>query len=203
MYWYFQIRFSLFVYICIFSFHLSSSPQLFFFVPILLFLLSRDILISGAVSQISLVAQTVNNLPEVWKIKPRVWFLGWEDPVEKGMATHSGILIWWIPWTEEPGSLQSVGLQRIGHDWVTFTEFFSSRISFWFSFQVCISLLIFSTCHFFCSVFLKSFNIFIMTVVKFSSASFNMWSFLLPEDCFFSWLWVIFFFSACVIIFFF
>ena len=72
MCWYFQIRFSLFVYICIFSFHLSSSPQLFFFVPILLFLLSRDILISGAVSQISLVAQTVKNLPEVWKIKPRV-----------------------------------------------------------------------------------------------------------------------------------
>ena len=43
--------------------------------------------------------------------------LGWEDPLEKGMATHCGILAWRIPWTEEPGGLQSIGLQRIGHDW--------------------------------------------------------------------------------------
>ena len=42
--------------------------------------------------------------------------LGWEDPLEEGMAIHSGILAWRIPWTEEPGMLQSMGLQRIGHD---------------------------------------------------------------------------------------
>ena len=46
------------------------------------------------------------------------WFqsLGWEDPLEKEMATHSSILAWRIPWTEEPGPLQSTGSQRVGHD---------------------------------------------------------------------------------------
>ena len=56
----------------------------------------------------------VKNLPgvqETW-----VPSLGQEDPLEKGMATHSGILAWRIPWTEEPGGLQSVRLQRAGHD---------------------------------------------------------------------------------------
>ena len=43
-------------------------------------------------------------------------FLGQEDPLEEGMATHSSILAWEIPWTEEPGGLQSVGSQRVGHD---------------------------------------------------------------------------------------
>ena len=46
----------------------------------------------------------------------RVPFLGWEDPLEEGMAAHSCILAWRIPWTEEPGGLQSTGLQRVGHD---------------------------------------------------------------------------------------
>ena len=41
---------------------------------------------------------------------------GWEDPLEKGMATHSSVLAWRIPWTEEPGGLQSMGLQRVGHN---------------------------------------------------------------------------------------
>ena len=62
----------------------------------------------------SLVAQMVKNLPamkETW-----VRSLGWEDPLEKGVATHSGILAWRIPWTEEPGWLQSKGLQRIKRD---------------------------------------------------------------------------------------
>ena len=45
--------------------------------------------------------------------------LGREDPLEKGMATHSSILAWEIPWTEEPGRLQSMGLQRVGHDLAT------------------------------------------------------------------------------------
>ena len=42
--------------------------------------------------------------------------MGWENPLEKEMATHSGILAWEIPWTEEPGGLQSTGWQRVGHD---------------------------------------------------------------------------------------
>ena len=49
----------------------------------------------------------------------RVRFLGWEVPLEKGMAIHSIIHAWKIPWTEEPGGLQSVGPQRVGHDWAT------------------------------------------------------------------------------------
>ena len=51
--------------------------------------------------------------------------LGREDPLEKGMATHSSILAWRIPWMEEPGGLQSMGLQRVGHDCVTLLPFTS------------------------------------------------------------------------------
>ena len=46
----------------------------------------------------------------------QVRFLGWEDPLEEEMATHSSILAWRIPWTEEPGGLQSMGLQKVGND---------------------------------------------------------------------------------------
>ena len=49
--------------------------------------------------------------------------LGWEDPLGEGMATHSSILAWRIPWTKEPGGLQSMGLQRVRHDGATFTLF--------------------------------------------------------------------------------
>ena len=49
--------------------------------------------------------------------EPQVWFLGWEDPLEKGLATHSSILAWRTPWIEEPGRLQSIVLPRVGHDW--------------------------------------------------------------------------------------
>ena len=59
-------------------------------------------------------AQTVKNLlamQETW-----VPFLAWEDPLEKGMATQPSILAWKIPWTEEPGGLQPMGLQRVRHD---------------------------------------------------------------------------------------
>ena len=52
----------------------------------------------------------------------RVRFLGWEVPLEKGMAIHSIIHAWKIPWTEKPGGLQSVGPQRVGHDWATYTH---------------------------------------------------------------------------------
>ena len=60
------------------------------------------------------MAQWVKNLPAVQET--RVQSLGSEDPLEKEMAAHSSILAWRIPWTEEPGRPQSVGLQRIGHD---------------------------------------------------------------------------------------
>ena len=63
----------------------------------------------------SLVAQMVKNLPAMWETQ--VWSLGWEDPLEKGMATYSSILAWKIPWTEEPDWLWSTGSQRVGHDW--------------------------------------------------------------------------------------
>ena len=62
----------------------------------------------------SLVAQLVKNLPAVQETRVRP--LGWEDPLEKEMANHSSILAWKISWTEEPGGLQSMGSQRVGHD---------------------------------------------------------------------------------------
>ena len=62
----------------------------------------------------SLVTQTVKNLPTMWETWLRS--LGQEDPLEKAMATHSSILVWRIPGTEEPGGLQSMGLHRVGHD---------------------------------------------------------------------------------------
>ena len=66
-----------------------------------------------------LVAQKVKNLPIMREI--RVQSLGQEDALEKAMAIHSSILAWEIPWTEEPGELQSMGSQRIRHDWATNT----------------------------------------------------------------------------------
>ena len=57
------------------------------------------------------MAQMVKNLPSMW-----VRSLGQEDPLEEGRATHSNILAWRIPWTEEPGGLQSMESQRVGHD---------------------------------------------------------------------------------------
>ena len=65
----------------------------------------------------SLVAESVKNLPAVQET--RVQSLGWEDPLEKVIASHSSILAWKISWTEEPGGLQSMGSQRLGHDWET------------------------------------------------------------------------------------
>ena len=62
----------------------------------------------------SLVAQRVKRLPAMRESQVRP--LGWEDPLEKEMATHFSTLAWKIPWTEEPGRLQSMGLQRVGHD---------------------------------------------------------------------------------------
>ena len=75
------------------------------------------------------MAQTVKNLPGFYTFKnvfqspamqeTWVWSLGWEDPLEKGMASHFSILAWRIPWTEEPGGLQFMGSQRVRHNWAT------------------------------------------------------------------------------------
>ena len=73
----------------------------------------------------SLGTQTVKNLPamqETW-----VQSLGWEDPLEKGMVTHSSILAWEIPWTEEPGRLQSMGSQKDTTERLTLSLFQSVK----------------------------------------------------------------------------
>ena len=82
------------------------------------------------------VAQRLKRLPamqETW-----VRSLGQEDPLEKEMAPHSSILAWRIPWTEEPGRLQSTGSQRLGHDWATSLHFAlcnsTSLLRFWILF---------------------------------------------------------------------
>ena len=60
------------------------------------------------------MVKCLSTMRETW-----VRSLGWEDPLEKEMATHSSTIAWKIPWTEEPGRLQSMGSQRVGHDWAT------------------------------------------------------------------------------------
>ena len=63
-------------------------------------------------------SSAVKNLPAMQEPqKMQVWSLGQEYPLEEGMATHFSVLAWRIPWTEEPGRLQSIGLQRVGHKW--------------------------------------------------------------------------------------
>ena len=74
----------------------------------------RSGILSWVSVRVSLVVQMVTRLPAVWET--RVRSLGQEDPVEKKMATHSSILAWKIPWTEEPGGLQYMRSQRVGLD---------------------------------------------------------------------------------------
>ena len=74
----------------------------------------HDLCIQQIIMETSLVAQMVKHLPGMWETRVRP--LGWDDPLEKEMATHSSILASKIPWTETPGRLQSLGLQRVGHD---------------------------------------------------------------------------------------
>ena len=71
----------------------------------------------------------VRSLPAVWETG--VQSLGWEDPLEKEMATHSRILAWKIPWMEESGRLQSKGSQRVGHDLVTSLTYNSNLDYYW------------------------------------------------------------------------
>ena len=91
----------------------------------------------------SLVAQILKQLSTM--LETRVRSLGWEDPLEKEMATHSNTIAWKIPWMEEPGRLQSMQLQRVGHDWAT-SLFFRGKtllilIQFIVFFYICYSLL--------------------------------------------------------------
>ena len=79
------------------------------------------------VGRASLVAQLVKNPPAVRETWVRS--LRWEDPLEKGKATHSSIPAWRIPWTEEPGRLQSMGSQRVGHDLATLIIIYGSERS--------------------------------------------------------------------------
>ena len=83
----------------------GGKKQLYFF---------SDLLNRYLIFLASLVAQTVKHLPTMWETW--VQSLGQEDLLEKEMAPHSSILAWKIPWTEEPGGLQSKGSQRVGHD---------------------------------------------------------------------------------------
>ena len=89
-------------------------------------------------TSVSLVPQTIKNLPAVQET--RVRSLAWEDPLDKGMATHHSIVAWRIPWIEEAGGLQSMGFQRVGHDWATNT--FTCHISW-----ICFSLYLLSFSH--------------------------------------------------------
>ena len=73
----------------------------------------------------SLVAQMVKNRPARWET--HVWPLGQEDPLEERLATHSSILAWKIPRTEEPGGLQSMGSQGVGHNWAITVSLYSIR----------------------------------------------------------------------------
>ena len=91
----------------------------------------------------SLVAQTVKYLPAVWKTQVRS--LGWEDPLVKELATHSSTLAWKIPWTKEPGRLQSMGSQRVGHDWVTSLYI----VEYYFILQVPFYILYYDYLHYF------------------------------------------------------
>ena len=75
------------------------------------------------IKRASLVVQMVKNMPTIRETQVRS--LGGEDPLEKEMAAHSSILAWKIPWTEEPGGLQSMGSQRVRHDLATdYTQVF-------------------------------------------------------------------------------
>ena len=65
-----------------------------------------------------------------YNVGDRVLSLDWADPLEKEMATHSSILAWRFPWTEEPGGLQSTGSQRVGHYWATSLSFLSFLVNY-------------------------------------------------------------------------
>ena len=104
------------------DFHSVSLPfHSFFFIPT--FLTGEH---QRLMKTVSLIAQAIKNLPDVQET--RVLSLGREDFLEKEMATHSNILAWKIPWTEKPGGLKSMGLQRVRHDWTANILLWRQRI---------------------------------------------------------------------------
>ena len=114
--------------------------------PIVLFLVyqaPKGLLQFSSMYKASLVAQLVKNptaMQETWAQS-----LGWEDPLEKGMATHCSILGWRIPWTEEPCRLQSMGLQRVRHDWMINTLLDLNPVHFYMILVPCIYFLVSNT----------------------------------------------------------
>ena len=104
---------------------------------------------------LSLVAQMVKNLPTVQEVRS----LGWEDLLEKGMATHSSILAWRTPWIEESGGLWFRGSQRIGHNWATNTVNFLCKIKRLNQLTTTLFMIIIQlyTCSFYVSSILKAF----------------------------------------------
>ena len=118
----------------------------------------------------SLVAQMVKNLPVMWKTQ--VHSLGLEDPLEKEMATHSSILAWKIPWTEEPSRLQSMGSQRVRHDWVTNTFTFIIYMC------VCVCVFVCVCIYIYIYIYIKLIKLpgfWIMYFFTFFSFSENIW----------------------------
>ena len=100
-----------------FSGYLSYIHEVYILINFCAFSLNFFLINKGVSAKASVVAQMVKNLfvmQEIW-----AQILGWEDPLVKGMATHSSILAGRIPWTEEPGGLQSTGSQRVRQDWAT------------------------------------------------------------------------------------
>ena len=95
----------------------NKSPPFVFFLMIIRNKKIKQFAQALSLSWASLIAQMVKHLSVMRET--RVRSLGWEDPLEKEMATHSRIHAWKVPWTEEPGGLQSMGSQRVRHDWVT------------------------------------------------------------------------------------
>ena len=139
------------LYCCTWAFSTSGEQGRLFVVVLKLLLLCLFTLLIVSFDPpkwTSLVAQTVKCLPTVRETY--VWSLGREDPLEKAMAAHSSTLAWKIPWTEEHGRLQSMGLQRVRHDWIrhdfTFLDppkfciLMDANLSFFFSF--CLVILV-------------------------------------------------------------
>ena len=107
------------------------------FLPLILYIFSYMLY---GLETTSLVAQMVKHLSTMQETQ--VWALGWEDPLEKEMATHSSTIAWKIPWIEKPGRLQSMGSQRVGHNWAISL----SRSCMYLTFLACPKL--FSPCYF-------------------------------------------------------
>ena len=109
----------------------------------------------GSICWTSPGAQVVKNVPamqETW-----VWSLGQEDPLGKGMATHSSIIAWKIPWTEEPGGLQSIGLHRVTHDWSSLARTHPHCWALYSVPLICFSILSAISCYLdYCSFILLS-----------------------------------------------